>query len=144
MSDRLTLARALEDSGIASVAADRVATEIYSAIHDSVVTKSDIAALETSTKADIAAVRTDIVTMRRDIQTDITALENSTKANIVTFEASTKADIAIVRADMSARFAAVEGRFHQLELRLVLRLGGFIAAVAGVLFGALHYWPPHP
>ena len=42
MSDRLTLTRALEGSGMESAAAERIATEIYDAIHDNVATKTDL------------------------------------------------------------------------------------------------------
>lgn len=43
MSDRLTLTRALESSGMQSAAAERIATEIYDAIHDKIATKADLA-----------------------------------------------------------------------------------------------------
>jgi hypothetical protein len=46
MSDRLTLTRALEGSGMQSEAAERIATEIYDAIHDNVATKTDLRELE--------------------------------------------------------------------------------------------------
>jgi hypothetical protein len=36
MADRLTLTRAFEGAGIKSEAAERIATEIYGAIHDNV------------------------------------------------------------------------------------------------------------
>jgi hypothetical protein len=39
MTDRLTLTRALEGSGVQS-AAEHIATEIYDAIHDKVSTKA--------------------------------------------------------------------------------------------------------
>jgi hypothetical protein len=45
MTDRLTLTRALESGGMQSAAAERIATEIYDAIHDNVATKSDLEAL---------------------------------------------------------------------------------------------------
>jgi hypothetical protein len=45
MTDRLTLTRALEGSGMQSEAAERIATEIYDAIHDNVATKADVAAV---------------------------------------------------------------------------------------------------
>ena len=45
MTDRLTLTRALESSGMQSEAAERIATEIYDAIHNNVATKADIAAV---------------------------------------------------------------------------------------------------
>jgi hypothetical protein len=46
MSDRLTLTRALEGSGMQSAAAERIATEIYDAIHDNVATKADLQRVE--------------------------------------------------------------------------------------------------
>lgn len=45
MTDRLTLTRALEGGGMQSEAAERIATEIYDAIHNNVATKTDIAAV---------------------------------------------------------------------------------------------------
>ena len=42
MTDRLTLTRAFEGAGIGSEAAERIATEIYDAIHDNVATKADV------------------------------------------------------------------------------------------------------
>jgi hypothetical protein len=46
MTDRLTLTRALESGGMASEAADRIATEIYDAIHNNVATKTDLREME--------------------------------------------------------------------------------------------------
>ena len=52
MSDRLTLAHAIEDAGIERTKAERVASAIFDAIRDNVATKADIAAV----RADVAAV----------------------------------------------------------------------------------------
>ena len=46
MTDRLTLTRALEGGGMQSQAAERIATEIYDAIHDNVANKTDLLELE--------------------------------------------------------------------------------------------------
>lgn len=46
MTDRLTLTRAFEGAGMQSEAAERIATEIYDAIHDNVATKADLRELE--------------------------------------------------------------------------------------------------
>jgi hypothetical protein len=88
MADRLSLTRAFEGAGLDSTAAERIATEIYDAIHENV-----------ATKADIAAVR---------------------------------ADLAAVKADLE----------RQID-RIVVRLGALVVIVAGLLFAALHQWPPH-
>ena len=42
MTDRLTLTRAFEGAGLKSGDAERIATEIYDAIHDNVATKTDV------------------------------------------------------------------------------------------------------
>ncbi len=81
MTDRLSLSNALADANIDRKAAERIATEIFDAIHDNVATKQDLQALE--------------------------------------------AKLELVK--------------HQL----VTRLGGLVVVVAGILFAALHYWPPH-
>jgi hypothetical protein len=46
MTDRLTLAHALEEGGMARAAAERIATEIYEAIYNNVATKTDLRELE--------------------------------------------------------------------------------------------------
>lgn len=74
MSDRLTLAHALEDGGVPRGAAEKIAHEIYEAIHDNVATKQDLERLETALKADIAAVRTEISAIRGDIRTEISTV----------------------------------------------------------------------
>lgn len=88
MTDRLTLTRALEGSGMASEAAERIATEIYDAIHDNVATKTDLREMDQR---------------------------------------------------LSLRFEQVERRIDGM----VTRLGAVVVVVAGLLFAALHYWPPH-
>ena len=81
MTDRLSLTNALADANIDRAKAERIATEIFDAIHDNVATKQDLQALE--------------------------------------------AKLELVK--------------HQL----ITRLGGLVVVIAGLLFAALHYWPPH-
>ena len=45
-ADRLSLTNALEAASIDRAAAERIATEIYDAIHQNVATKQDLSALE--------------------------------------------------------------------------------------------------
>jgi hypothetical protein len=63
MTDRLTLTRARESGGMQSEAAERIATEIYQAIHDNVASKADIAAI----RADLAAIRGEMREMEQRI-----------------------------------------------------------------------------
>jgi hypothetical protein len=116
MSDRLTLTRALEASGMESTAAERIATEIYDAIHNNVATKADLGRVEIGLKADLERV-----------------------------EIGLKADIAGVRTDSRELEQRLELRFVALERRIdqtVIRIGGLAVVLLTLLFGALHLWPP--
>ena len=46
LTDRLSLTNALADANIDRKAAERIATEIFDAIHENVATKADIAAIK--------------------------------------------------------------------------------------------------
>ena len=86
-TDRLTLARTIEEAGIAREGAERVASAIFDAIHDNVATKQDIEAL---------------------------------------------------RSEMNLRFEQVDRRIDQV----VVRLSAAMVVMLGLLFTALHLWPP--
>jgi hypothetical protein len=107
VTDRLTLAHALEEANIARGVAEKIATEIYDAITANVATKQDLQQLETA------------------LRTDMQAMEQR----------------------LDPRFAALDTRFEQLERRIdtmVNRLVATMVVTLGLLFGALHLWPPHP
>ncbi len=53
MTDRLSLANALADAKIDRPIAERIATEIFDAIHDNVATKTDLDQLRAATKQDL-------------------------------------------------------------------------------------------
>ena len=53
MTDRLSLANALAEAKIERSAAERIATEIFEAIHDSVATKQDLEHLESALRSDL-------------------------------------------------------------------------------------------
>jgi len=59
-ADRLALAHAIEDAGIARDKAERVASAIFDAINDNVATKADLFAVRSDLAAAIAATRADI------------------------------------------------------------------------------------
>jgi hypothetical protein len=61
VTDRLTLTRALEGSGMQSEAAERIATEIYNAISDNVATKQDLDALGAALRADMREMEQRII-----------------------------------------------------------------------------------
>jgi hypothetical protein len=62
---------------------------------------------------------------------------------------ATKADVSELRHDLQvtetrlkAEIAAVRFDLSLVEHRLLTRLGALMVVVAGLLFTALHYWPP--
>jgi hypothetical protein len=55
-TDRLSLANALEAANMDRPAAERIATEIYDAIHNNVATKADVAVV----RADLAQLRAEL------------------------------------------------------------------------------------
>ena len=75
MTDRLTLARALEEGGASRDAAEHIATEIYDAIHDNVATRQDLDRIEATLKADLfrieATLKGEITLARIDLGRDI-------------------------------------------------------------------------
>jgi hypothetical protein len=38
---------------------------------------------------------------------------------------------------------ALEAKLELVKHQLITRLGGLVVVIAGLLFAALHYWPPH-
>ena len=74
MSDRLTLANAIENGGIERGKAERIASVIFDAIHDNVATKADVQASETALKADGQALRYDLQASEARLDVKITAV----------------------------------------------------------------------
>ncbi len=120
MTDRLTLAHAIEDAGIERVKAEALAGAIFEAIHDNVATKVDIHDLRSEMKADIQELRSE---MKADIQ-------------------ELRGEIAELRGEMAQLGTSLRAEMAQLEYRVLIRLGGLIVVLLGLLFAALHTWPP--
>ena len=113
MTDRLSLTNALADANIDRQKAERIATEIFDAIHDSVATKNDLERLGAETRSELER------------------LGAETRVELERLEATTRAEFTTVRAEMTL-----------LEHRLLTRLGSLVVIVAGLLFAALHYVAP--
>jgi hypothetical protein len=62
-------------------------------------------------------------------------------------EAALKTEIGRVemtlRADITRVEASLRGEVSRIADRTFNRLGTLVAVVAGILFAALHFWPPH-
>jgi hypothetical protein len=72
-ADRLALAHAIEDAGIARDKAERVASAIFDAINDNVPTKADLFAVRSDVTAAIAATRRDLTAAIAATRLDLTA-----------------------------------------------------------------------
>jgi hypothetical protein len=46
-------------------------------------------------------------------------------------------------ARLDTRIERLDAKAELLVSRIFNRLGALMAVVAGLLFAALHYWPPH-
>src|SRR5262245_607595 len=75
MTDRLSLTNALADADIDRQKAERIATEIFDAIHDNVATKADLAAVKQDLKADVAAVKHDLQQLELRLEARFEAME---------------------------------------------------------------------
>jgi hypothetical protein len=76
MTDRLSLTNALADANIDRQKAERIATEIFDAIHDNVATKQDLERAESALKLDIAAVRTEVSALEQRMLLRFAELEH--------------------------------------------------------------------
>jgi hypothetical protein len=126
VSDRLALANAIEDAGIERAKAERVASVIFDAIHDNVATKADLQVMGSELKADVQAVRADVQRLEAGLH-------------------AVKADVQVLKTDVQALTVDVQGLRAEIALvehRLLTRLGGLTVVLLGILFAALHYWPP--
>lgn len=56
---------------------------------------------------------------------------------------ATKADVQAVGADLAMTAAALGADIRRLEHQLTLRGLGALISGLGILFWALHQWPPH-
>lgn len=63
MTDRLSLTNALADANIDRKAAERIATEIFDAIHDNVATKADLQLLKSELETRIAQLEHRLITL---------------------------------------------------------------------------------
>ena len=114
--DTLKAYKSLQGAGFVEAQAEAVIATVGEAFADNLAFKEDIH--EMATKQDMADVRRDMATKQDmvDVRRDM----------------ATKQDMADVRRDM-----ATKTDLHALEVRLMVRLGGLIIAIAGVTVAAV-------
>jgi hypothetical protein len=74
----------------------------------------------------------------------------ATKADVQASEATVRGEIAAFRAAIASEIARLDTRIERLDAKVEQigsrpfnRLGALVVVVAGLLFAALHAWPPH-
>ena len=85
--------------------------------------------IDDTTKADVAEAV---------LRADITAVG----AELHRTEVTLKADIAAMRADLHVTETRLKDEIAHVEHQLLTRIGGLLVVALGLLFAALHYWPP--
>ncbi len=68
--------------------------------------------------------------------------DKAAKAELKADAAAVRVDVATVRSELNADIDRVEAKLDLVEHRLMTRLGGLVVVLTGILFAALHYWPP--
>jgi hypothetical protein len=75
--------------------------------------------------------------------------EAALRADIVALSTELKADIAVITGDLRRTEVALLGDLSKVHAalrlvayRLLLWIGGLLVVALGLLFAALHYWPP--
>jgi hypothetical protein len=71
---------------------------------------------------------------------DLEVLQLATKQDLEKVRLATKQDVDLLRQAMEGRFALVDQKLENLELKLFLKLGSLIAAGVGLTIGALRLW----
>lgn len=113
--DTLKLARALRDkAGFSQEHAEAAADAFAEVVAEQVATKQDVKDLGTELRAEIAAVRSEIAAVRSEMRSEFAA----------------------VRAEMRTEFAAMRAEIAAAEQRTIIRLGGMLVVLAGILLAA--------
>ena len=79
-----------------------------------------------------------------ELRTEIMTNGGATRADVTTLRAEVKADIAAVRTELKAEIAAVRAELTAQPNAIMLRLGGLMVVLGGIIIAALRYLPPSP
>ena len=74
---------------------------------------------------------------------DFMDTQAASKADLNDAKAELKADIAEVKTELKADIAEVRSELKLSEQRTIIRLGGLLVVITGILLGAIRYLPPH-
>ena len=132
MSDRLTLAHAIEDAGIARDKAEQLAAPIFDRIRDNVATKADLGPLH----AEVVGMRS----ATTGVQAEMDLLAHKAVVRSVSVEAARVRDeVTALRVAVQAMERHLNARIERVEHRLLTRLGGLVVVMTGITLAALCY-----
>jgi hypothetical protein len=127
VTDRLSLTNALADANIDRQAAERIATQIFDAIHDNVATKADLQVVEAALKADLQRMEADLQRIEAALRADLQRVEAALRADLQRIEVAFRAELAL--------------RFSELEHRMTVRFGSVMVVLTGIVLAAIRYLP---
>ncbi len=105
--DTYKAVKMLKEAGFDEPQAEAVVTTVGNAFDDTVATKTDVAEL----RIEIQEIRTEIQEVRADLH----------------------AEIQEVRAEIHAEIQEVRAEIRELEQRMTIKMGGFLAATIGLI-----------
>ena len=140
MTDRLTLTRAFESAGIQSEIAERLTTEIYDAIHESVATKADLKADLAELEENINATKArDLYHIRTSMTAELAALDK--KITVVGYQLIT--GLSILMVVIAALLFGVAALLAAARLSPVPKVINMRGRRGVVPLGAVYVGPAH-
>lgn len=90
-----------------------------------------------------AASKSDVLEVKSELKADIAELRNELKADIAEVRSESKADFASVHAALQAESAERRSEMKMLEQRMVIKMGGMMVVLAGLILAGMRLLLPH-
>jgi Protein of unknown function (DUF1640) len=131
----------LESSGMAVAQAEALADALGEIVFETTATKSDLRELQLILSADLKALEAkliaDLSSLEAKLTADLSSLEVKLTADLSSLEVKLTADLSSLEAKLTAEINALELKQKDMELRLMSRLGGMIAASTALTIAIL-------
>jgi autotransporter translocation and assembly factor TamB len=134
MTDRLTLAHALENGGIARGAAEQIATQIFDAIHDNVATKTDLREMASGLQADLRE-------MESRLQVDLRETEARLQVDVREAEARLQTNIGSLRSEVNGEIGNLRIEIERVRSELIRWVVGIGFAQVATIIALLNLLP---
>jgi hypothetical protein len=121
--DTLAYTQKLRAGGVPPDQAEAHAEALKAALAETVATKGDLQAVETTLKSDLkdaeTALRADLTAVETALRADLTAVETALKSDLKDAETALRADLTALRADMTVDITAVKADLGLVEQRML-------------------------